>query len=131
MTQALRFFIKGEVRTQSIDEIKGLAIDIFSNKIRNVETNDIEIVENKIFPEKFIHINKKNIEFSESFYLTDFVMTNKLQSDMAAVGCADVSFSVTIFRIGAYSYFTVAGRMLSPDQKQILEDTGLTLTEMC
>lgn len=120
MTEPINFFIKGEVRTQSIQEIKGLAINIFANELENLETNDFEIAESKIFPEKFIHINKKNIEFGESFYLTDYVMTDKMHNGMEKIGCADVLFSITIFRIGSYSYYAVSGRMLKPDQKQIL-----------
>ena len=120
MTEPINFFIKGEVRTQSIEEIKGLAIQIFSDTLSNLETNNFEIAEIKIFPEKFIYINKKNIEFCENFYLTDYIMTSEINKGLATIGCADVLFRVTIFRIGSYSYYAVSGRMLKPDQKEIL-----------
>lgn len=120
MTEPINFFIKGEVRTQSIEEIKGLAIQIFSDRLANLKTNDFEIAESNIFPEKFIYINKKNIEFCENFYLTDYIMTSEINKGLATIGCADVLFSVTVFRIGSYSYYAVSGRMLKPDQKQIL-----------
>lgn len=120
MTEPINFFIKGEVRTQSIEEIKGLAIEIFSNRLANLETNDFEIAESNIFPEKFIYINRKNIEFCENFYLTDYIMTKEINKGLATICCADVLFSVTVFRIGSYSYYAVSGRMLKPDQKEIL-----------
>lgn len=120
MTEPINFFIKGEVRTQSIEEIKGLAIEIFSDRLANLKTNDFEIAESNIFPEKFIYINKKNIEFCENFYLTDYIMTSEINKGLATIGCADVLFSVTVFRIGSYSYYAVSGRMLKPDQKEIL-----------
>lgn len=120
MTEPINFFIKGEVRTQSIEEIKGLAIKIFADRLANLKTNDFEIAESNIFPEKFIHINKKNIEFGESFYLTDYVMTSEINKGLATIGCADVFFSITVFRIGSYSYYAVSGRMLKPDQKEVL-----------
>ena len=120
MTEPINFFIKGEVRTQSIEEIKGLAIEIFSDRLANLKTNDFEISESNIFPEKFIYINKKNIEFCENFYLTDYIMTSEINKGLATIGCADVLFSITVFRIGSYSYYAVSGRMLKPDQKQIL-----------
>ena len=120
MTEPINFFIKGEVRTQSIEEIKGLAIEIFSDRLANLKTNDFEIAESNIFPEKFIYINKKNIEFCENFYLTDYIMTSEINKGLATIGCSDVLFSVTVFRIGSYSYYAVSGRMLKPDQKEIL-----------
>ena len=115
MTEPINFFIKGEVRTQSIEEIKGLAIEIFSDRLANLKTNDFEIAESNIFPEKFIYINRKNIEFCENFYLTDYIMTSEINKGLATIGCADVLFSVTVFRIGSYSYFAVDGKMLRPD----------------
>ena len=120
MTEPINFFIKGEVRTQSIEEIKGLAIQIFSDRLANLKTNDFEIAESNIFPEKFVYINKKNIEFCENFYLTDYIMTSEINKGLATIGCADVLFSITVFRIGSYSYYAVSGRMLKPDQRQIL-----------
>lgn len=120
MTEPIKFFIKGEVGTQSIEEIKGLAIEIFTKKLANLKTNDFEIAESNIFPEKFIHINKKNIEFCENFYLTDYIMTSEIDKGLATIGCADVLFSITVFRIGSYSYCAVDGRMLKLDQKEVL-----------
>lgn len=120
MTEPINFFIKGEVRTKSIEEIKGLAIKTFADRLSDLETNNFEIAEIKIFPEKFIHINKKNIEFGENFYLTDYIMTSEINKGLAAIGCADVLFSVAVFRIGSYSYYAVSGRMLKPDQLETL-----------
>lgn len=118
MTEPINFFIKGEVRTQSIEEIKGLATEIFADRLANLKTNDFEIAESNIFPEKFIHINRKNIEFCESFYLTDYIMTSEINKGLATIGYADVLFSVTVFRIGSYSYFAVNGKMLKSDVLQ-------------
>ena len=118
MIEPINFFINGKVGTQSIEEIKGFATEIFADKLANLETNNFEIAESKIFPEKFIHINKKNIEFCESFYLTDYIMTSEINKRLAKIGCADVLFCVTVFRIGSYSYFAVNGKMLKFDTTQ-------------
>lgn len=108
MIEPIKYFIKGEVGTQSIEEIKGLGIEVLSNRLSSLATND----EDGLFPEKFIHINKKNIEFGESFHITDYIMTSEMNKAIKGLGYSDVLFIITIFRLGSYSYYAISGKLL-------------------
>jgi hypothetical protein len=118
--------ICGTIKNMDINDIKDLIHNRIIGELRayddsakdDLNCSDIGFyLKHHMFHPKFININAKNIEFGETFHLTDFV---NLQDDMDilhAFGMADILFELTIYRLGQYSYFTCDLTFLLPDPK--------------
>lgn len=61
----------------------------------------------RIFGDDHITINEKNIEYIESFNLSDYVMNNKIKEKLWVLDWSDIFITITVYRLGQYSYWTV------------------------
>ena len=60
-----------------------------------------------IFGDNHLTINEKNIEYIESFYLSDYVMSDKIKEKLWILDWSDIFITLTVYRLGQYSYWTV------------------------
>ena len=96
--------ICGTIKNMDINDIKDIIHNRIIGELRaydgrtkdDLNCSDVGFyLKHHMFHPKFIHINAKNIEFGETFHLTDFV---NLQDDMdilRAFGMADILFELT------------------------------------
>lgn len=106
----------GTIKSLSLDElkdalynrIKGDILSFSESVPENVEqlVNYPTWINSRLFKEKnFITINSKNIEYSTSYHLSDYIMCDELKNKMAKLKIADVIVLLTVYRLGQYSYF--------------------------
>ena len=110
---------------RTINEIKSNVSDYVSTLIMTAESldaepstvGDHEANARAIFGHKHITLNKKNIEYEEEFYLSDFVMSDELLATLRKLKWADVLITLTIYRLGQYSYFNTEVQYMREDHQ--------------
>ena len=58
-----------------------------------------------LFGRKHITLNSKNIEYEERHCLSDYVMSDKVKEKLFYLDWADIEITLTIYRLGQYSYW--------------------------
>ena len=101
-----------------INHLKGNIVDWVVAKIKEADINTEVKAEKqsfvehdndlrRIFGDGHITINEKNIEYVESFNLSDFIMSDKIRERLWVLDWADIFITLTVYRLGQYSYWTV------------------------
>ncbi len=70
----------------------------------------------RIFGDNHITINEKNIEYIESFYLSDYVMCDKVKEKLWMLDWSDIFITLTVYRLGQYSYWSVSVEYVLADK---------------
>lgn len=107
---------KGTVTTD-IENIKG---GIASAVLHKLEQQDIPRAKEEkqswiehdsdlrmLFGAKYISLNTKNIEYQEEYYLSDYVMNDKVREVLSFLDWDDLYITLTVYRLGQYSYYNV------------------------
>lgn len=116
----------GTIKSLSLDELKDALYNMIKGDILSFSENiskdaerlvDYPIwINTRLFKEKnFITINSKNIEYSTSYHLSDYIMCDKLKNKMEKLKIADVLVLLTVYRLGQYSYFCAECTALCPE----------------
>lgn len=116
----------GTIKSLSLDELKDALYNMIKGNILSFSENiskdaerlvDYPIwINTRLFKEKnFITINSKNIEYSTSYHLSDYIMCDELKNKMEKLKIADVLVLLTVYRLGQYSYFCAGCTALCPE----------------
>lgn len=115
MIQSLSACIQGKLGEWSINDVKDHIVNMIDNnyeKTLEVDPNE-NVVNSSHYAkwlmfgnEHFIHINSKNIEFTESFHYENFRPQTDTMAGLFKRGCVkDFLIQLWVYRLGQYSYF--------------------------
>lgn len=115
MIQSLNACIQGKLGEWSIDDVKCHIADMIDNnyeKTLEIDPNE-NVVNSSNYAkwlmfgnEHFIHINSKNIEFTETFHYENYRPQTNAVAKMFRKGIVkDFLIHVVVYRLGQYSYF--------------------------
>lgn len=71
----------------------------------------------KIFGHGHIALNSKNVEYEEEYLLSDYGLDADLEARLRKFKFADILISLTIYRLGSYSYFNVEVDYMREDHR--------------
>lgn len=116
MIERILAHVQGKLGESNIDQIKDHVIDMI--EINYEKTLDPKVSTGKAIDlsnhaaylmfgqEHYIHINSKNIEFSESFHYENFrPQSDRMISLFARGYVKDFLINLCIYRLGQHSYF--------------------------
>lgn len=78
---------------------------------------DFADIMDKIFGNKHITLNSKNVEYQEKYFLSDYGMDADLEKRLGKFKFADMLIGLTIYRLGSYSYFNVEVDYMREDHR--------------
>ena len=124
MLESKKSVFQGTLKNKSLNEVQEY---IWINIVNNIKSFDCALpkeecdygywINRHLFgPERFIHINSKNIEYTSTFHLTDIILDSKTCEEMKRLKIADVLISFVVYRIGQYSYFSADCQALLPTE---------------
>lgn len=111
-----------DIQENICEKVKG-DIMSFNSELPDMDDSSYGYwIQNRLFGgERYIHINSKNIEFSTSFHLRDFIMSDRLLKKMESLYIADVLIMLTVYRLGQHSYYSAECQTLLEIQKKALD----------
>ena len=115
MIERILTHVQGKLGEWNIDEIKNHIIDMIECNYEKtldpkVNGNAVDMSSYAAYlmfgSEHYVHINSKNIEFSESFHYENFRPQSDRMIKLFAKGYVkDFLIRLWIYRLGQYSYF--------------------------
>lgn len=78
---------------------------------------DFADIMQKIFGHRHIALNTKNVEYQEEFMLSDFGLDADLEKRLSKFKFADMLITMTIYRLGSYSYFNAEVDYMRTDHR--------------
>lgn len=124
MIEAKESVICGTIKNMDMNDIKDHIYRSVIGELRcwdrktkdDLNCSDVGFyLKHHMFHPGFLHINAKNIEYQESFHLTDMFHSQDDIEILQKYGFADILFELVIYRIGQYSYFSCDLTFLRPD----------------
>lgn len=116
MIQEMQSAFKGVVNI-NIENIKSSIVESIYHRLDNFEIpNEKEEKQSwqehdadlrMLFGNQHITLNSKNIEYEESFCLSDYVMNNHIKDVLFYFDWTDLDITLTVYRLGQYSYYNV------------------------
>ena len=116
MQTNINCFYKQPMNGMDIDSIKMVVLDSLNHRLDR-EPDSI------LTAGKQISINSKNIEYSETFIMSDYVASSENNKKLKGMNIVDIIISLTIYRVGQHSYFAASMDFVSvpEDNKDCLE----------
>lgn len=93
-----------------------LSADFPCNEEPSCPMDFAEIMQ-KIFGHGHITLNDKNIEYKEELLLSDYGFDADLEKRLSKYKFADILITLTIYRLGSYSYFNVETNYIREDHR--------------
>lgn len=97
--------IKGEIASAVLHKLEQLDISKEKAEKQSWKEHDSDL--RMLFGSKYITLNTKNIEYQEEYYLSDYIMNDKVKEILFLLDWADLYLTLTVYRLGQYSYYNV------------------------
>lgn len=97
--------IKGEIASAVLHKLEQLDIPKAKEEKQSWKEHDSDL--RMLFGSKYISLNTKNIEYQEEYYVSDYVMNDKVKEILYFLDWSDLYITLTVYRLGQYSYYNV------------------------
>lgn len=97
--------IKGEIASAVLHKLEQLDIPKAKEEKQSWKEHDSDL--RRLFGSKYISLNTKNIEYQEEYYVSDYVMNDKVKEILSFLDWSDLYITLTVYRLGQYSYYNV------------------------
>jgi len=97
--------IKGEIASAILHKLEQLDIPKAKEEKQSWKEHDADL--RMLFGSKYISLNTKNIEYQEEYYVSDYVMNDKVKEVLSFLDWDDLYITLTVYRLGQYSYYNV------------------------
>lgn len=132
MIRNVEYFARGCIGDQNLGEIEDKVMDLAVAAILNFDDgseldfnpNQAPIafynqLERDIFHNKAFNLNDKNIEWENSFTLSDFPISGRedYRASLRRLHIGDIIIDMTVYRVGQYSYWSARAMLVRTEPK--------------